>query len=73
MKTRSWLHPRELQVAELLATTDSAHRELAAKLGLRIKTFRHYSHEVYRKLGVKNRILLTLYWRCELFQEGLKR
>lgn len=52
------LTPREKQVLTLLATGQT-NKEIAARLGLSVKTVMHHSMAIYRKLGVRGRAEAT--------------
>lgn len=69
---RIGLTPRELQVADALATRPEEYAELAKIFGISRKTLKYHALRVYEKLYVKNRAELALYWRCEIFQAGVE-
>jgi DNA-binding NarL/FixJ family response regulator len=54
------LTPREIETVRLVAEGRS-NREIAGKLGLQEGTVKIYLHNVYKKLGIDNRVDLTLY------------
>jgi DNA-binding NarL/FixJ family response regulator len=54
------LTPREIETVHLVAKGQS-NREIADKLGLREGTVKIHLHNVYKKLGIENRVDLTLY------------
>jgi DNA-binding NarL/FixJ family response regulator len=54
------LTPREIETVRLVAEGQS-NREIADKLGLQEGTVKIHLHNVYKKLGIDNRVDLTLY------------
>lgn len=54
------LTPREIESVHLVAEGKS-NREIADKLGLQEGTVKIHLHNVYKKLGIDNRVDLTLY------------
>ena len=54
------LTPREIEIMHLVAGGQN-NREIAEKLGLQEGTVKIHLHNVYKKLGVDNRVDLTLY------------
>lgn len=54
------LTPREIEIAHEVAEGLS-NREIAARLGLKEGTVKLHLHNVYKKLGIGNRVDLTLY------------
>lgn len=54
------LTPRELEVARRLAA-GATNREIAAALGIREQSVKNVLHVVFRKLGVRNRVELSVY------------
>jgi len=54
------LTPREIEIVRLVAEGKS-NREIADKLGLCEGTVKIHLHNVYKKLGIGNRVDLTLY------------
>jgi DNA-binding NarL/FixJ family response regulator len=54
------LTPREIETVRLVAEGQS-NREIAGKLGLQEGTVKIHLHNVYKKLGIDNRVDLTLY------------
>jgi len=58
--TAAALTPREREVVELVARGFTS-REIAAKLGLSVKTVEHYRKQVMEKLGLETRAELVSY------------
>lgn len=54
------LTPREIEIVRLVAEGQS-NRPIADKLGLREGTVKIHLHNVYKKIGIDNRVDLTLY------------
>jgi two-component system, NarL family, nitrate/nitrite response regulator NarL len=54
------LTPREIEIVRLVAEGES-NGEIAARLVLREGTVKIHLHNVYKKLGIENRVDLTLY------------
>jgi len=54
------LTPREIETVRLVAEGQS-NRQIAEKLGLQEGTVKIHLHNVYKKLGIDNRVDLTLY------------
>ena len=64
------LTPRQQQVAGLLAFSFTAP-QIAAVLHLAAKSAEHYTHQIYRRWGVTNRVaVLRMIWREELRVEA---
>jgi DNA-binding NarL/FixJ family response regulator len=61
------LTPRELEVLGLVAT-GLRSRVVAARLGLREATVRRHLYNIYRKLGVANRVAATT-WYLENYRD----
>ena len=55
------LTPRETQVWELLALGLS-NQAIGTRLGITSKSVATHAHEIYQKLGVKNRTAATVLW-----------
>ena len=56
----SGLNPREREAAMLLAGGWTTDAEIAARMGCATQTVKNHLHNIYRKLGVKNRVELAL-------------
>lgn len=56
------LSPRELQIAERVSTGES-NKEVARVLDISDKTVKIHLSSIYRKIGVKSRLDLALYFR----------
>jgi DNA-binding NarL/FixJ family response regulator len=54
------LTPREVDLVRI-AATGLTNREMATKLGITPGTVKIHLHNIYKKLGVKNRVELTLF------------
>jgi DNA-binding NarL/FixJ family response regulator len=61
------LTPRELEVLGLVAT-GLRSRVVATRLGMREATVRRHLYNVYRKLGVANRVAATT-WYLENYRD----
>jgi len=57
------LSPRQQQVAERVAQGKREH-EIAAELGIAVNTVKVHKSIIYRKLGVRNAVELTLALRA---------
>jgi DNA-binding CsgD family transcriptional regulator len=61
------LTPRELQVAQLVSSGLS-NQEISDRLRISLQTVKNHMQAIYKKLGVKNRVELSLH-----FSEARKR
>jgi DNA-binding CsgD family transcriptional regulator len=62
------LTPTELRVVDLIST-GHANRSAAAELGVSTNTVNTHLRAVFRKLGVKSRVQLTIAWRSRTADE----
>lgn len=58
MKKLETLSEREREILSLLAIGKS-NKEIASELGLREQTVKNYLHNIYKKLGVQDRVSAT--------------
>ena len=54
------LTPREVELVRI-AAQGLTNREIGARLGISPGTVKIHLHNIYKKLGVKNRVELTLF------------
>jgi DNA-binding NarL/FixJ family response regulator len=61
---RTFLTPRQGDVAALLVGTGLSYKQIAARLGVREGTVRTHTEKVYRAFGVHSRAELTVTLRA---------
>lgn len=64
----------EAVVLEEIARNDGSlsYPKMAKALSMTLPSVKGAIHRAYKKIGVRTRFEVVRYWRCELFQVGLK-